>query len=94
MYVGIKYIVSDSNIHCRYGYSNSVHTHIHTHIYANACTDSHNVNLHVCVFVFGIYMHEAHQESGWRALAILPSVTFAQGEAGQQIRPELTGFWF
>lgn len=25
-------------------------------------------------------------EDGWRALAILPSVTFAQGEAGQQIR--------
>ncbi|CAE7547763.1 unnamed protein product [Symbiodinium sp. CCMP2592] len=25
-------------------------------------------------------------ESGWRAIAILPSVTFAQGEAGQQIR--------
>ena len=72
-------------------------SHIHTHICKcmHRFTDSQiYVNIHVCVFVFGIYMHEAHQESGWRALAILPSVTFSQGEAGQQIRPELTGFGF
>ena len=51
------------------------------------------VCLYVCMYGYLQLCMCEPEEDGWRALAILPSVTFAQGEAGQQIRPEWLGAW-